>query len=282
MKTPNPLFSPSNMKQPRQPNAGYLSTSVRLQLNEATAPPANPRGTNPVPPIGKFFNDLAAASIGDLVKPTILPIDEEFQPATGVYILAAPNGSGKTVIALALAAWCNAGTIPCTYLSTFEPRCPVPTKGLFSNPEQYINDLKRVITPGTAPKMVICDSATLPLKANAAKFNNQATFTGGSQPSDRGFLDDATRLATSRVTCLIMVLNNTLVPYVQDLYGAVEGIININTVATFTISDRTSYSGRKTKQLDIPIDYVNAALFHLGYGTYNANARWTQRGYRGM
>jgi hypothetical protein len=233
-------------------------------------------------------NTAACLSAGVPPSPPLLPISNEFQPAVGVYLLSGPTGSGKSVLSLSLALWANAQKVPASYVSVFEPRSADIRSGastLFSIPTQFLDDAAKAISNTPGLKLVIFDSATLPMKANAANpaFEGQATFPGGSQPSDRGFLDSVSRLALKRRACIILDMNSTLIPYVNDLEGAVEGIMTVQNVSSFGIKDRTSYSARTSRTLHVPLEFTNAALSAFNFSQYSGSTRgFTSRGYRGF
>lgn len=248
-----------------------LTTIQRITL---TPNPTMPTGVvvESVQPKTYAFSSDAAAKGGGIAPPArLMYVSEQFQPAVGVYILCAPNATGKTILSCGIAAWANSARTPATYISCFEPRSHLGRKKDFpywKDARQFINDARATITKGPDVKLVIYDSATLPMKAYAANYENQATFTGGSQPSDRGFLDELSRLAAEVNACLIIVLNQSLIPYVSDLEGAVEGIITIVDVSSFTYRDRTTSSSRKNVTIQIPLEFVNAALQANYYGPY--------------
>jgi hypothetical protein len=232
-----------------------------------------------------FVNREAANGLGVPPSAPLVYVSDEFQPAVGVYVMSAPTGAGKTVLSCALVAWANSVHIdagpdgvlecPATYQSCYEPRSTLGSNSAaFTSPTAFLQDATNAITPlvtragSTRPlyKMVIFDSVTLPMKAYAANYPNQATFTGGSQPSDRGFLDALAKLANEKGACIIITLNSTLMPYVNDLRGAVEGLLTIQTIGSFVVNDRTGYSARENRSITIPPQFVNAALIVNGFG----------------
>jgi hypothetical protein len=214
--------------------------------------------------------------------------DSSLALACGLYILAAPTGAGKTVLSMALAAWANDSGIPATYVSCFEPRCPkiaTMARQLMVEPNLFWDDVRSMMSTSTVPKLVIFDSATLPLKTYASlkAYNNQATFTGGLQPSDRGFLERGYDESRRSNACLIININSISIPYVQQLAAATEGLINITNVASFTYADRSPASKRELRPVVIPTPFVNSALDYFGYGEYNRNSAlgWA-RGFTGV
>lgn len=233
-----------------------------------------------------FNNNAACPGGGIPPTPALLHISDEFQPAVGVYILPGSTASGKSILSSAMIAWANAQGIPASYLYVFEPRAQ-PFKynnaTKFGQPGDFVQDMTALMMSRgrpSEPELVVIDSATLPMKAysSAPGFEGQSTFSGGSQPSDRGFLDAMSKLAESANTCIILVLNSVLVPYAADLQGAVEGMITVTDVMHFSIQDRTTYSARTPRSLEVPLPFVNAALTQWNFGTYAAGSvgvSWT-------
>jgi len=278
----NPIIPPELLVPKKIARAPILTTSTAIGTR-AAKPSSEARTVEEVPVVPVVYSTpIAGRSAGPPKSPTLLAIAEDFQPAAGVYLLASPTGSGKTALSLGIVSWCNAMRVPASYFSVFEPRCPVQTGNRFTQPLSFLDDLEAAITDKQQSKLIIFDSATLPLKAYAKNFQNQATFTGGSQPSDRGFIDEAERFALSHNTCLVLVLNSTLIPYVADLAGAAEGLIRVSDVGSFTVEDRTAYSKRRAKLIRVPNNYVNAALKTLGFGEYSPTTLTDKLGYSGF
>jgi hypothetical protein len=288
---PNTLLQPKKIKRMRQLTTDQTIGTHAIGLpHVVTEEQMQKKGTF------NFFNSAAAYSPGRPITPAQLIISTEFSPFVGVYIVVGSTATGKTVWSMGMSAWANLSGIPATYVSCFEPRAPLGNKefvhsvskntaigaveavtgslnlglassaGPFSDPVNFLSDVEDTIAFGNAVKLIIYDSVTLPMKAYAAEWPDQATFTGGSQPSDRGFLDRLTKLANKTQACILVTLNSTLIPYVQSLYGAVEGLITIKDVQNFTYSDRGPISGRMSRQCTIPDAIAQAALneFELG------------------
>jgi hypothetical protein len=89
------------------------------------------------------------------------------------------------------------------------------------------------------------------------------------QPSDRAFLDALSTMAYEYHCVILGVLNETLIPYVSDLYGAVEGLISVQNVARIVKNDRSPSSRRTDIEIDLNIEAVDATLRAFGYGSYN-------------
>lgn len=277
------MIDPKLLRTSRIEMGTPVTTIERIVLNRnPSLPPATGRSA-----IAKesnvtamFTNNAATtAHVGGVPPPApLMYVSDDFQPAAGVYILCAPSAAGKTILSCGLAAWANSSGTPSTYISCFEPRSQLGRDDKYKwwqRPAQFISDAEGSLTRGKGKKLIIYDSATLPMKAYASKdeFANQATFSGGSQPSDRGFLDAMSKLAASHQACLVVVLNSSLIPYVADLHGAVEGIINIKDVGSFTYRDRTTFSARKEISVIIPLEFVNAALKANYFGEYQGSRK---------
>lgn len=286
---PTPINTPRPLTMVERPVLNTNPTFPKPRQDLAFTFPDDSETGNATPVDANYSFVSTAAAVSQGVPPPapLVYISDQFQPAVGVYILSAPTGSGKTVQMCALAAWANSVSVdggdegklecPASYISCFEPRSTLGSQSsAFTVPANFIQDATNAIAdlitrPGAKRplyKLVIFDSATLPMKAYAAKYPYQATFTGGSQPSDRGFLDDLASVATSKGACIVITMNSTLMPYVQDLRGAVEGLITIQSISTFVVNDRTGYSKRENKSITIPPAFVNAALIVNGFGPY--------------
>jgi len=198
-----------------------------------------------------------------------------FKPSEGVYLVTAPTGAGKTTTTAAIVAWANATGIPAAYLPVFEPRAGTyPKIGLDQEPPftkltHFLADVRAVVKFSKTTKLIVLDSITSPMKAYSSEFKSQSTFEGGMQPSDRAFLDELSRIALDNHVVFLAVLNETLIPYVAQLAGAVEGIVRIQNVAKFTFNDRSSGSRRMDTTVSIPLPFVSSALVALGFGAYN-------------
>jgi hypothetical protein len=275
---------------------GILTTGMALPVKAVTLPheaaAASVVVSGAVADTKQWEDRRASAGVGLPDQPQIIEFSDTFSLSTGLYILSAATGSGKTVLSMALTAWANDVGIPATYISCFEPRSPVKAAGVgtvggakFTNPSAFWSDASDLMGSSPAGGLVIYDSATLPLKTYASKkdYNNQATFAGGMQPSDRGFVDEGGRIALQRHKCVIINLNSTLVPFVSELAGATEGLISITNVRTFSFQDRSASSKRTAVEVVIPLPYVNAALNHFDFGSFSGDltGSW-KRGFVGI
>jgi hypothetical protein len=223
----------------------------------------------------EFVNDAAAPAPGLPLTPPELILASGFTLVEGVYLVTSPTGAGKSVSVATIVAMANAKGIPSTYITHFEPRVRVHRlnstthEPYFSNPTQYLSDLRKTVTKSEQSKVIALDSITLPLKAHSASFPSQATFQGGMQPSDRAFLDALSTLAYEYHCVFLGVLNETLIPYVNDLYGAVEGLIKVQNVARISKNDRSPSSRRTDIEISLNLEAVNGTLIEFGYGPYN-------------
>jgi hypothetical protein len=268
---------------------GILTTGMVIEGKGLPIPPeTRPAALNVAAAHGEtqaWSSAQASATPGLPSHPDMLQIDENLSLVAGVYLFAAPTGSGKTIQCMALTALANSNGVPASYVSCFEPRAPVETSATssvsapYTNPGSFWPDAESQMYKGSGkPGLIIYDSCTLPLKAYSsnAAYKTQSTFPGGMQPSDRGFVDYGSKLATKYNKCLILVLNSTLVPYVNELAGASEGLINITSITTFTYMDRSSASGRKMVEYTIPNPFVQGALDYFKLGELRPASQFTQ------
>lgn len=221
------------------------------------------------------------ASPGIPKQPPIIKLTEQLSLTVGVYIMTAATGVGKSILGATLCALGNAVNVPSSYLPHFEPRVP-PYKQksagstVFSRSGAYVSDLRDLLEKaGKRTKLVVCDSATLPLKAYSVTMPGQSTFPGGMQISDRAFLDAISLIAAQTDTVIVLILNETLIPYVSDLYGAVEGHIAVTGPDRLTVSDRSSTSARAEQTVTLPSAYVNATTVAFGYGRFKSSRSYT-------
>lgn len=306
-KIQSALFEPKGVSMPTQYHPGVRIIGTQVPRPEGT--PVDKPEQKPM----QYVNTAAAVSGGPGPKPTILDIDSSFQPSTGVYIMTGPSEAGKTILSLSLVSWINdICAIPATYVPCFEPRAsetightmPKARKkgkeravseasafasitALFRDPLEFVNDIERCIIASAHTKLIIFDSATLPLKAFASTppYRHQATFPGGAQPSDRGFLERVGTTAYACNACIILNINSQIVPGMREMIGAVEGLITPRDIASFMVRDRTKTTARtREKTIKLPIiPYVQAALDLYEYGPYRgATALFPQDRYAGL
>jgi hypothetical protein len=264
--------------------ATLLQTNMAIGAAAVPGPEASP-SSEPEGFDARWVDESAGMSDGPESSPPTLAILKSFTPAVGVYLMPATQGDGKTILSLGIAATANNAGIPAAYFSCFEPRskpCTLTGKKRFSDARAFVADAGASIPKTSTLKLVIFDSATQPMKGMAAAWPNQATFAGGMQPSDRAFLNYMSELAEDRNACIILTMNLSLIPYVDQLEGAVEGQISPVDVAHFTYRDRTATSKRQSRTVELPIPIVNAALKLFGYGPYSGSMTSGALGFIGV
>jgi hypothetical protein len=269
MKTPSTRYKDERPEPAPIP----LTTGIRIQPTSVDPISLGPiRATaSPVAatPVGQVTNEIAGDGGNIPLSPPLLPLSDDFQPAAGVYLIPAPTGRGKTIICTSLVMWANAVGVPATYYYMFEARAKpilVGEKPYFQQPSNFIypagtGDLSKVIKHNQTPKLIICDSVTMPMKAFAKWWPEQATFTGGAQPSDYGFLNALAALAERTASCIMITINQGQIPYAQMLAGATEGLISLtDDISTIIVADRTSTSARRNITISIPVEFTQMAL----------------------
>lgn len=290
--------------EPSQPERNFESSPIQTAPTLTTADilrpvPANIDIPNRPPPssvlpshqltLSVFSNADASLSNGPPISPPSFRVSKEFSPCRGVYLLTASTGAGKTILTMALTAWCNAIGLPSTYISCFEPRSG-DWQGFgsdstpFSEPQNFWHDVDMTISTSARLKLIVYDSVTLPMKAKASEmaWQHQPTFTRGMQPSDRAFLEDGSKRATRHNAIFVLPLNTSLIPYVDDLAGGVEGIINVLNIESFMYADRSPSTGRVMHQVSIPSQYVQIALAKLKLGVLRSSSSTTKTGFEGI
>jgi hypothetical protein len=182
---------------------------------------------------------------GPPIKPPQIKLFEEFQPARGIYIVTSDTGVGKTATLMGLVMYANAIGIPATYVSVFEPRETAGADEHFKAGKQFIAALEKVVLKADNLRILAIDSITGPLKDFSSNYPDQSTFAGGMQPSDRAFLVEGARKLTNANLVGFWSVNKRLVPYVDDLAGSTEGLIDVIAPGRFRFHDRTIQSKRK-------------------------------------
>lgn len=255
---------------------------------------------------GIFINPIFGLPNNITHVPDPVKLSPDFSLYVGVYMAVAPTGTGKSVATAALARWANDVGVKAAYFSVFEPRSPTwpkvaaigPTTGAikdfsqlisnesFSDPSQFWIDVRSLLlgrTPKSEPALLIFDSATDALKANAGeRFRGQPTYEGGMQPSDRDFLITGSIVAKACNVCLVLVLNTTLIPYADRLHGACEGMITIKSVTQLSRTDRSPESARSGTIINLPEKFVQEALDTFGFGSLRTGNPFSNQTFIGV
>jgi hypothetical protein len=288
---PASYFIPAELPPPSP-----LTTSVVLTAEAGQAPITETKTEDEASSLNATNYDFVSPS---LLGSSKTPVTQQLQVLTyqdkhvvtlarGVYLVCAQTGAGKTTFGMALAAFGNACMMPSTYLGVYEPRAQglggqsvtiqtgVSSQTPFQveNSQMFTAELRAALgAPASHSRLrlLIIDSVTLPLKTYAANkaFERQATFAGGSQPSDFAFLYELTSIADTYNLVILATINVSLITYASQLFGATEGGITLNSIASFNIQDRGPKSRRVPIMVNIPVEFVQAALTRLGLGTYN-------------
>lgn len=239
---------------------------------------AEPASSAPPEPMTYVNKELASAP-GVLKQPDRITIFPGLALSCSVYIVTSATGAGKSVTTAALCGLANANKVPATYLYHFEPGSePVLTGAglnlseVFCDAKSYLTDLethlrlvKRAAPPAQPRGLLALDSITDPLKAYSFEYAGQGTFEGGMQISDRIFLDRLSYLASRANIAILAVINSSLIPYADKLYGATWGRITVLNARTIVVEDRSEASGRAAKQVQLPESAVRATLAAFKY-----------------
>jgi len=201
---------------------------------------------------------LTHASVAKVVggppaKPPQIKLFENFQPARGIYLVTSDTGVGKTATLMGLVMYANAIGVAATYLSVFEPRETDGAEDVFKMGRTFLATIEKISISSDLLRILVVDSVTGPMKDFSSTYPDQSTFAGGMQPSDRAFLVEGARKMTNANLIGFWSVNKKLVPYVDDLSGSTEGLIEVLEPGVFTFHDRTPQSKRKaTSQIRIP------------------------------
>lgn len=233
-----------------------LDNSIANALSKAEQQKARISGT--ARSINKASLSLTGEGVlkipgGPPIKPGQVKLFDEFQPACGIYLVTSDTGVGKTATLMGLTMYANAIGIPATYLSIFEPRETKGADSHFKSGKTFLASLEKVCQTGQNLRLLMIDSVTGPLKDFSSTYPDQSTFAGGMQPSDRAFLVEGARRMAMNNLIGFWAVNKQLVPYVEDLAGSTEGLIDVQAPGAFTFHDRTPQSKRKKgKAITIP------------------------------
>jgi len=273
------LFNPAIPEQfnPKQiPQQVPLTTAHVLGVTPSTVP------IIPVPavniPGANLWNTGVTMTGGNELDPPIMHLQglgQSMLYSQGIYLVPGPTSGGKTLLCKGIVAWANDCGIPATYLSTFEPHSPRIDVGgidLFVKPQDYWIDMEKMIVPASTPtvvRVIVGDSITLPILEYPAQ-RGEATMKGGMQPRNRAFLALGNTLASKYNLCLLLTVNQNQIPFIAELSGAIEGIINVIDVGRFEMIDRVKGMRRQSRYVALPNAIVNAVLAQGGYASYSS------------
>jgi hypothetical protein len=187
---------------------------------------------------------------------------------TGLHLLFAPAGGGKTLTALGLYTWLVSEGVNASYEYAYEPNAERGVDKL--TPAEHEAALKGHCVLNT-PSACIFDALSLALRmlpevdVLAKRLGDQA-YAGGLKPADLAGAALHNWFATKYRICLIATVNSEMLPIVKALSGAVTGIFQIGTPGTISGTDRTD---RVLKPIVIPDTMMNVASKALGYGEFN-------------
>jgi len=216
-----------------------------------------------------------------LIRAATSTISFEGQPATfgaGVYICLSAGGVGKSVLLASIRAaavdqgWHNVGS-----LYIFEPGAPTynsKTGRVFVNPSNFL-DIKG--EPGDLPNyfgstlassdqlnLATIDSLNDQIKTYLPDLRSgQGAAEGGYVIVDKMFVERLDSWAVSNNTCLACSINTQFVSFADNLKGATQGLIRVNSFRTFTKTDRVG--GRRSVTYTIDPEYTSAGLQAMGY-----------------
>jgi hypothetical protein len=248
--------------------------------------------TTPLAPIGAgVLGALSNALQPFSLRPATFADDKIYKFASGLYLVTGGKGSGKSVVARAIAAsvktsgWEDVGV-----LSLFEPNvAPVTTTGgvaRFVKDVDFINEGKADATGGderfqgdlgfylTAwqsgrnPKspqaMLVIDSIASPLKVYLLDQRRFAPAgTKGLLPPDLAFCRRVNNTAVALNLTVLGVINDEMVEFAKVLDSVTQGLIRAENVAQFVVNDRPG--ARQDFSLTNTFDSVNVALAQLNY-----------------
>lgn len=189
--------------------------------------------------------------------------------AAGFYLFSGPTGSGKSTLSLALALLIGKTmNRQASYTYFLEPRARTKEyEGLLgvNATEEFEKYLDNYVAQER--RSVVFDSVTYLIPAIGKKTmgdREDVTMKAGLRTSDILGVLTLDNLARSRNLTVIGTINSELFPRTEDLEGACEGSIQINSLGTtaLTVRDRLK---RVRQTLPLPSEAVTAARALLGY-----------------
>jgi len=114
-------------------------------------------------------------------------------------------------------------------------------------------------------KLWIIDSVSLPLRQYAPTAEGrrgEATMSGGLQPSDVDFVVQMEAIAVAANLVICGIVNTDLVPFVDQLEGVTEGLIQVTGPGMFSYRQRNS---RKWQSVTLDAKYVAMGAEFLHY-----------------
>jgi hypothetical protein len=251
--------------------------------------------TQQLPKIGTgAFRGLMQGLLSFTVKKIKFVDDKSHLFAAGLYLVAGPGGSGKSVVGRALvneaisSGWEDAGV-----LAVFEPNSPSYGQGEFVNDAKFINetpqsaagsadifsgDLGRLLSTwqasrsdSSAQAALTIDSIARPMRSYLTEARKeQPAATGGFQSADLAFTQRVNDTAVHLNLTIFGVVSNELVPFAHILDGVCQGIITATSFSRFRVQDRPS--GRQQIPYTLTAESCRQAFLALGYETKDFEA----------
>jgi len=211
----------------------------------------------------------------------------------GLYLVTAPSAGGKSVVARGIAyeaAHAEERLRSVGMVHIFEPGAPPYSKAggeaLFRHPDQFLQlgdtgDLVAWMTDSSlmsdeekAPALLVIDSINDAMRAfDGTNRKNQGAAEQGMQPADRLFTSTLNNLAERNNICILGCASKDLVPFIEKLEGACQGMITAMGPSTFRKIDRVS--GRSDRNYTVSNAALTAALSVMGYPLDRSSTRST-------
>lgn len=232
---------------------------------------------------GMVTGDLSKMSTGPMPihRAEFMMGDRAMVLATGLYLLTGPAAAGKSVVALAIAfSAVKSSDLSVGKIYFFEVGSPVypevqevpmftdPSKFLYPGKggdlEVYLDVFLRKRNSGSKPALLVLDSIGEPMRAYMSdKRTNMPAASEGMQAADRMFVERLNAFAERYALIILGVVNSEQVPFVERLYGATQGIINVETATAFNKRDRVT--GRDKRSFTVPNIALRNALAAMRY-----------------
>jgi hypothetical protein len=225
---------------------------------------------------------LSDADFGSVSEEVCSITDPALKLFAGFYLATGSRAVGKTLSMASLYVTLKMANIKAFMLSMNEARSPsVNANREQTTIEMILNPISRetplfdttsdtgrrsqsivdrLLTMKKEKKVIIVDSIALDLRfydarRGGATRQSSSPMRGGLHMCDIDYCLRTNQIAAATNTCFIGVGNPDLVPFINELEAAAEGILDVTSASTFSKRDRGEH--RTAKQVTLPREIVD-------------------------